>query len=215
MTPATSFPPPLPVRARDNPFATHRVLRVRYRLQDTTWLALDARLRELNFRAAIVGPEGAGKTTLLEDLQQRFELAGQPTQGFVLRRGERNFSADVLRHVFPHLADDTIILLDGAEQLSRLAWWSFRRRTRHCRGLVITSHRAGLLPTLLLCRTTPELFAEILHELLGPHAAATLHAASRTLFQQQHGNLRDALRELYDLTARGELLPRSPPPVRP
>ena len=215
MTTATPSPPPQPIRARDNPFATHRVLRVRYRLQETTWLDLDSRLRELDYRAAIVGPEGAGKTTLLEDLQQRFELTGQPTRHFVLHRGERNFSANIRRHEFPHLAADTVILLDGAEQLSRLAWWSFRRRTRHCRGLVITSHRSGLLPTLLHCRTTPELFGEIFHELLGPPAASALQTESLALFQKHRGNLRNALRELYDRTACGEFAQFLPEQIQP
>ena len=63
------------MRARDNPFAMDRVHTVRYRVQNGTLTGLMTRLKELNYRAAITGPEGCGKTTLLEDLER--VLAGQ------------------------------------------------------------------------------------------------------------------------------------------
>jgi hypothetical protein len=61
----------------------------------------------------------------------------------------------------------------------------------------VTSHRPDLLPTLHECRTTPELFEAIATELGGEKA---LQAASG-LFVRHRGNLRDALRELYDVYA--------------
>jgi hypothetical protein len=67
-----------------------------------------------------------------------------------------------------------------------------RLRTRRAGGLVITSHRPGLLPTLFECTTSPELLAEIVGELSG----ADLEAGE--LYERHRGNVRDALRELYD-----------------
>src|SRR5262245_20903347 len=64
------------LRARDNPFATDRVLRERYRLDASGWALLTARLRGLKHRGAIVGPHGSGKTTLLEDLAARLASNG-------------------------------------------------------------------------------------------------------------------------------------------
>ena len=64
------------MRARDNPYAAHRVLKVRYRLTESQWQELLARLDELGYRAAIVGPQGSGKTTLLEDLAERLSARG-------------------------------------------------------------------------------------------------------------------------------------------
>jgi polynucleotide 5'-kinase involved in rRNA processing len=64
------------VRARDNPFRTERVLRVRFRLPSGTWDDLLARFEALGRRAAIVGPQGSGKTTLLEDLAPRLRARG-------------------------------------------------------------------------------------------------------------------------------------------
>jgi len=56
------------LRAADNPFAVHRVLRERYRLSETEWTRLLGRLERLGWRGAIVGPNGSGKTTLLDCL---------------------------------------------------------------------------------------------------------------------------------------------------
>ena len=49
---------------------------IRYRPVNTTFDQILARLHELNYRAAIIGPEGSGKTTLLEDLQQMLQEKG-------------------------------------------------------------------------------------------------------------------------------------------
>src|SRR5688500_16201828 len=65
------------LRARDNPFAVHRVLAERYRLDEAGWTRLEARLAALDNRGAIVGPHGSGKTTLLEDLADRLERRGE------------------------------------------------------------------------------------------------------------------------------------------
>jgi hypothetical protein len=181
------------VRARDNPFAVQRVLGIRYRLSGTTWEELLERLESLRFRAALVGPHGHGKTTLLEDLGAR--LAGRfRVRTVTLREGDRRLSAVQRKILFHNLAPSDVLLLDGAEQLGRLSWFEVRTRTRAAGGLVVTSHRPGLLPTLHECRTTPELLAEIVGELSAEPPAGDL-------FDRHGGNVRDALRELYDLWA--------------
>lgn len=186
------------MRARDNPFAVQRVLAVRYRLAGVTWEELLARLAGLGFRAALVGPHGHGKTTLLEDLGERLAGEGFRTRSATLHEGERRLgprrSAALFRD--PHPRD--LLLVDGAEQLDRLAWWHLRQRSRSAVGLIVTSHLPGLLPTLHECRTTPELLGSIVTELGG----ADLLPSSAGLFARHGGNLRDALRELYDRCAR-------------
>ncbi len=67
-----------------------------------------------------------------------------------------------------------------------------RFRTRRAGGLVITSHRPGLLPTLYECETSPELLAGIVEELAGEELD------SEEVLARHRGNIRDALRELYD-----------------
>jgi hypothetical protein len=94
-----------------------------------------------------------------------------------------------------------IVLLDGAEQMGHWAWRRFERHTRGGGGLIITTHRHGRLPTLLTCETTPDLLGDVVQELL-PNAPALSVATTRDLFFRHGGNLREALRELYDVYAQ-------------
>lgn len=201
------------MRARDNPFATAHVHRIRYRLPDgLTWEELLARAASMNWRAAIVGPEGTGKTTLLEDFAPKLIKRGFEVVWLRLTREAPRFAPATLRELVS-LHTGQVILFDGAEQLSRWAWWRFLRLARRAGGLLITSHRPGLLPTLLECDTTPELLAEIVADLL-TEAPKDHCAEARRLHRQHQGNLREALRELYDRRA-GQPMDStvSPPPA--
>lgn len=185
------------MRARDNPFSTDRVLRIRHRLRGETWDSLLSRLEKLNYRAAIVGPEGAGKTTLLEDLEPHLVAKGFEVVSLRLTREFPRFDVGVLRELRRRLGARHIILFDGAEQLSPWSWWGFKRVARRAGGLIITSHRSGLLPTLIDCHTDVTLLADIIASLLN-EPVERRHVAVDTLFRKHRGNLRDALRELYD-----------------
>ena len=185
------------MRARDNPFSTDRVLRVRYRPQGWTWEQLLARLEASSYRGAIVGPEGRGKTTLLEDLSERLARQGWGVKPLRLTRERPSFPGRFLRGFFGDVGRGDVILFDGAEQMGRLAWWSFARRARAAGGLVITSHRPGLLPTLVECETSVPLLRDIISEL----HPQTSGPAAEALFRRHRGNVREALWELYDRCA--------------
>ena len=187
------------MRARDNPFAVQRVHAIRYRLAGITWEELLERLAGLDFRAALVGPHGHGKTTLLEDLGARLAEEGFRVRTATLRQGERRLGPVRSSALFRDPGPRDLLLVDGAEQLDPLSWWTLRLRSRAAAGLIVTSHRPGLLPTLHECRTTPELLAGIVVELSG--AADGEEAAE--LFARHGGDLRLALRELYDVRSRG------------
>jgi hypothetical protein len=181
------------LRARDNPFAVQRVLEIRYRLPaGLTWEGLVDRLAALRWRAALVGPHGRGKTTLLEDLAPRLTALGFRVRTITLQEAHPRLTLQE-RSLLRALGPGDILLLDGAEQLGRLAWLLVKLRCRRAGGVVVTSHRPGLLPTLLECETTPELLAGIVSE-LGEGEAPEVEE----LYARHHGNLRDALRELYD-----------------
>jgi hypothetical protein len=168
------------------------VLEIRYRLpENLTWENLLDRLAALRWRAAIVGPHGHGKTTLLEDLAPRLQARGFRVRTISLREAHPRLDREE-RSVLRSLGPQDVLLLDGAEQLGWLSWMSVRLRTRRAGGLVITSHRSGLLPTLFECATTPELLAEIVSELSGAEVDV------EELHVRHGGNVRDALRELYD-----------------
>jgi len=188
------------MRARDNPFAAQRLEAIPYRLSGPTWEELLDRLAALRFRAALAGPHGRGKTTLLEELVRRLAERGLRTRTVTLREGDRRLSREQRETLFRDLTARDVLLVDGAEQLGRLAWLEIRTRSRAAGGLVITSHRPGLLPTLHECRTTPELLAGIVADLVGRDEAERLPPAE-DLLVRHGGNVRDALRELYDFCA--------------
>lgn len=181
------------MRARDNPFRTDRVLAVRYRLTGGSWDDLLDRLDALGRRAAIVGPRGTGKTTLLEDLAPRLRARGFGVRELRLDEEAPDFAPDFLDRLFGSVGERDVLLLDGAEQMGRTSWARFERRSRAAGGLIVTSHRAGLLPTLIETRTSPDLLAALVEQLLGERPAEL-----RGLFEKHAGNLREALRELYD-----------------
>jgi hypothetical protein len=186
--------------AKHNPFRTEQVLRVRYRLSGTTWEDLLTRLAALDCRAAILGPEGSGKTTLLEDLAPRLRARGLRPRQVRLRATERSFPRGFLRRLFAEVTQGDVILFDGADHLRWLAWRRFLRRSRAAGGLVVTSHGAPLLPPLIECSTSVELLEGIVEELLGAEAIV-LRPRLPDLFQRHRGNLREVLREAYDLYA--------------
>jgi hypothetical protein len=186
------------MRARDNPFAVQRLGALAYRLDGMSWEALLARFAALGCRAALVGPEGRGKTTLLEELGRRLQAAGWRPRTLVLQRGERRLAAAARERLLAALGPTDLLLVDGAQELSPLAWHRLRRHSRAAGGLLITSHREGMLPTLVTCRTSPELLAALLAE-LAPRPLGLPPPAE--LFARHHGNLRAALLEAYDRCA--------------
>ncbi len=188
------------MRARDNPFAVERIHAIRYRLLNTTCVEILARLQSLNFRAAVTGPEGSGKTTLLEDLQRALVRENLRTR-MVFVNDTAPLDAPACRRLLAELTPDEILLLDGADLIPRSCWSLLKRHTiTHAYGLVITSHRPGLLPTLIDCTTTPALLREIVHELQPPNHTTPVEFLD-SLFRRHQGNIRACLRDLYDLYA--------------
>ena len=185
------------MRARDNPFRTDCVLSVRYRLAEGTFDDLLARFEAMGRRAAIVGPKGTGKTTLLEDLAPRLRDRGFTVRELRLDEEHPGFEGSFLREFLRSLGGRDVILFDGAEQLGRFAWYRFERATRAAGGLLVTTHHEGRLPSLIQTTTTPELLDRLVEEILGSRASE-VRSLTRGLFEKHRGNLRDALRELYD-----------------
>ena len=72
-------------------------------------------------------------------------------------------------------------------------------RTRSARRIRIR-RAPGLLPTLFECTTTPSLLKELVGG-LRPHGHVVSDGLLDELYHRHHGNLRDCLRELYDLYA--------------
>jgi hypothetical protein len=187
------------VLARDNPFCATRVLSaIRYAGPDGDAEALLPQLTALGYRAAIVGPHGSGKTTLLEDLERVLQ-----TRGFRITHVRLDTDDRRLPREWPALAASLgsrdIVCLDGAEQLGALRWTWFRWHARRARGLIITTHRRGRLATLIACTTSADLLGGIIRRLTP--AAVPGEPSAAELFARHRGNVREALRELYDVYA--------------
>jgi GTPase SAR1 family protein len=182
------------MKARENPFRVDRVLTIRYQPQGWTFDELLTRLEQLHYRAALVGPEGAGKTTLLEDLSGHLAKRNLQAKYLRLDRDQRSFDSAMLEQFFVQLTDRDVICFDGCEQLSDRAWRRFLKRSERAGGLIITTHQPGRLPTLVECSTSPGLLREIVERLIGPNHSIDMNA----LHTRHRGNLRDALRDLYD-----------------
>ena len=188
------------MKARDNPFAAERIGAIRYRPVNTTFDRILVRLSELNYRAAITGPEGSGKTTLLEDLHQALAQKGFRTR-LIFLNDTSLLDSPACRRLLSELARDQIVLLDGADLIRRSDWSLLKRHTiTHAGGLIITSHQRGLLPTLLECTTNPALLKEIVAGLLPQGRPLPAEFLDR-LYEHHQGNLRACLRELYDFYA--------------
>jgi energy-coupling factor transporter ATP-binding protein EcfA2 len=181
------------MRPRDNPFASHRVESIDYDFLTGSREKLVTCAESPGCRGAIVGPKGHGKTTLLEKLDTVLRKRGHTVRLMRLCESRPRLQT-------PPARPGEILLLDGAEQLRSLGWPAFRWRMRRARALVITTHREGRLPTLHRCETTPALLASLVTRLLGDGANVDEDKMLK-LFARHRGDIRQALRELYDAYA--------------
>jgi ATPase family associated with various cellular activities (AAA) len=190
------------LKARDNPFSVSHILAVRYRFLEGGGENLFARLHGLDGRGAIVGPEGSGKTTLLEDLATELVRRGRSVHFVTLSAGQHGLSSSQRRAVLEAAKGQGFLLVDGADALAPRAWRALRRHGRRAGGFVVSAHAEGLLPTLWRTRTSPHLLEETVQALTGA-GSEVFGRPVHELFHSHGGNLREALRELYDVCAVG------------
>lgn len=186
--------------ADENPYRVTRVEALPYRALDFSWDAFLGRLKASGYRGAVVGPHGSGKTTLLLEAQRRLEARGiAVTYGFLNEQtiGKRRAAIGLLREA----ASDTVLFLDGAEQLDPLTWAWFKRRARRLRGLVVTTHRPGRLPTLYQTRSSEGALRDLL-ESLNPGEVDADWERALAHYRACRGNVRDVFFALYDDHAR-------------
>ena len=184
------------MKPHENPFRVSQLEGLAFRDDRITAEELVIRLGRMKHCASILGPHGSGKSTLLNELRERLGRSGFDVPLIQLRRNFR--TPDRAQQQIAASCDNrTILCVDGADLMPRLHWHRLRRRTRSAGGLVITSHDRALLPALHCCSTSPALLRALVTELLGDDALLA-GIDVEALFRQFRGNVRDALRHLYD-----------------
>lgn len=189
------------MRARDNPFRSERIDGLAFRDDRTTLAALLDRWKAAGRRGALVGPNGSGKTTLLGELVRSLEAEGRRVVAVRLGSEQSRRDRAAACRALDACGPDDVACLDGFDLLPL---WQRRRwvsRSRACHGALVTAHARCPLPTLHETRTSPELLAGLIAELLaeGPDTPMDLRIVARAerLYAQTRGNLREALFELY------------------
>lgn len=181
------------ITARDNPFTAARIHALPYSPHGASFEALHERWNALGRRAAIVGPHGTGKSTCLKQLAADFEQQRYRVLRLTLNDTHAWFTPGELETL--HALDtQTIVLLDGAEQLGPLGWYQFKRMTRKGGGVLITMHQPGRLPTLLQTQTSPDLLKQLLVAL---GVTTWRDEQIVRLFERFEGNIRDIFHHLY------------------
>lgn len=183
--------PAMRLAACDNPLRTELTECVPFHFRQGDWQSNLDWLEQLRFRAAIVGPKGSGKTTLLSQLASRL-----PDGHYVNLPHDHRWHSDLLQEALCPSKRSKILLIDGIE---RLTWWQREKlyfQTAARRGLVVVVHSPCRLPTWIRCETDETLMCAVMRE-LGLNRPEFLLAAKQA-FRRHNGNIREALRLLYD-----------------
>jgi hypothetical protein len=186
--------------ARENPLRFNRVSKLGYRFAHHDWPCQLARLEALRYRAAIVGHQGSGKTTLLYELADQLNRANIANHHVFLPQATTDHPT-MIQQAMTCSQNEAVLLVDGIERLSFIQRRQLLKRTKRGPGLVVAVHQACNLPTWVHCRTNPELMKSVLTD-LGLEDPAVQDAGLRA-FENSDGNIREALRELYDQFSTG------------
>jgi ABC-type uncharacterized transport system YnjBCD ATPase subunit len=156
------------------------------------------RLRGFGWRGQIVGPHGSGKSTLLAALTAEIRQAGRTVTLVELHDGQRRLPRELQRP--DAIVARGVLIVDGYEQLGRIARWVLKRRCRRrdC-GLLVTAHGPVGLPELFCTTVSLESAQRVVGHL---QRGKPPHVAERDVaepFARHDQNLREILFELYDL----------------
>lgn len=194
-----------------NPFSTRwtRPGALPYLLPEgETWKGMLERLSVAGWRGQVVGPHGSGKSTLLASLRRELTDRGVQSELVMLRNGGRaepGLWRTICRRPLvpspgsPH-APSVVLLLDGAEQLSRPARLLLSAACRLRRwGLVVTTHCDLGWPVLAWTVPSVAMAERIVDQLQTGRTSRVTPAQTAASFARHQGDLREMLFTLYEL----------------
>ena len=188
--------------ACDNPVNIERVTTLPFMLVKFDWDYHFESLAQLNFRAAIVGPMGSGKTTLMNELTNQLNERKYKTHQLFLPHESNHHREMIKCAIRESLSNHKIVLVDGIERISMLQRHHLYRKTKQSAGLIINVHKPCRLPTWYRCSTSPDLMCKLLTRL--GLDQPSIQTAGQVAFSKHNGNIRLALRDLYDQFSSGE-----------
>ncbi len=147
---------------------------------------------------AVIGPHGAGKSAFITAFTSWMEKNGQPCLALELHDGQRTLGQATWRQL--EALQDTVVTVDGYEQLSAWSRYQLRRlcRRRHL-GLIVTAHSDIEIPLLFAPEPNEDLAWQIVEYLLARGEPLITRDDVRASFARHQGNLREMLFDLYDL----------------
>jgi hypothetical protein len=151
------------------------------------------------WRGAITGLHGTGKSTLLAAMTPAIEARGRVVSCVTLTAGQRTLPRDFLAS--PRLAaGQGVAAVDGIEQLSA---WSRLRLKRFCKshgaGLLVASHRSARLPVIYQTAIDVPRAWRVVERFQDGFTPLVRLSDLVERLAQRHGNLREALFDLYDI----------------
>lgn len=156
------------------------------------------RLEQQHWRGEIIGPHGTGKSTLLAALKAPLQARGKRLVEFTFRHGERR-----LPSLLGEWDKQTLVVVDGAEQLSWFSRWRLRRRCgRAAAGLLWTAHQPLGLSVVWETQGDPILAQQLVEHLLGEARGVISPAEVEASLRATHGDVREMLFRLYDVFQR-------------
>ena len=199
MSTLTATPPIHSPSRRDNPFATcwttAGAIPFHFPAGQTAE-QLTQRLANQDWRGTIIGPHGSGKSTLLATLGPAITAAGRTIHAVALRDRQRHLPPAFVDGI---TSDRSLVIIDGYEQLgwrARLALAIHCRAT--CAGLLVTSHAATRIPTLVQLAPTRELINKLV-ALLSAEVSTAITPEQIAASHACHGsNVREVFFDLYD-----------------
>ncbi len=163
--------------------------------------SLVERLRQNGWWGEIVGAHGSGKSALVAALLPALRGAGQRPILVELHDSQRTLPLDSGQ---VGAAGETLIVVDGYEQLCRTSRWRLKRFCRlESLGLLVTTHYSVGLPELCRTEVSPELACRVIAWLVGDRPWGVPDERVAEIFHRHAGNLREVLFELYDWFERG------------
>lgn len=184
-----------------NPFRSSRLESLEFDLRGDSWSAVMDRFALLGRRAATLGRHGSGKTTFLEQLARRLEGVGLEVLTYRLDDLAPRLDSRELRRWQRQLTAKHLVVVDGAGWFGPVAGGKLLRATLSAGGLLVSAHRRCRLPVLFECRTDGKLLQKLVETLLRDcveRVPPGLLTEVASAYERHRGNLRHALRDLYD-----------------